>query len=376
MASILALLGLAGWCIGLAIDTRRAMFSFLTAYVFLATILLGALAFLMATFAARAEWPTVLRRLIESIVAIIPLLLVLVIPILFGREFLYPWASGDMTPDIAKVVTHQGAWWSNSFFLLRALFYLVVWIGLTEHLRRWSFLADAHDSERHRANCQKLSSIGLVLLAFTLTFAGFDWLMSLTPSWQSSVYGLYLFAGGFLTAFAVLIILMNKADEPTLLGGLMKPTHFLSLGKLLLTHVIFWVYIAYSQYFIIWIADVPREVSWWVPRSTGWGVWTIILIVVHFVIPFAMLLSRNLKMRPKVLTKISIWLIAAHYLDIYWLVMPTLNADGPRPHWLDVAAFIFVIGSAVALGLWRMRGLSLVPLRDPTLALSARYEGS
>lgn len=376
LAFVLALLGLVGWGIGLVVDTRQAMFSFLTAYIFLATILLGALAFLMTTFAARAEWPTVIRRLIESIVAINPILLVLFIPVLLGREYLYPWASGEMSPTTAEVVSHQGAWWSNSFFIIRAILYFVVWLGLTEVLRRWSILADTQDSERYRANCQKLSGIGLVLLAFTFSFAGFDWVMSLTPAWQSTVFGLYLFAGGFLTAFAVLIILMQKADEPLLLGGLLKPTHFLSLGKLLLTHVVFWVYIAYSQYFIIWIADVPSEVEWWIPRSKGWGAWSVSLVVVHFVIPFSILLSRSVKMRPRLLVKLSIWLIVAHYLDVYWLIMPALDVDMPRPHWLDVAAIMWVSGSAVWLGIWRMRGISLIPLQDPTLALSARYEGS
>lgn len=349
---LLAAAGLVGWVIGLFVDQQRALFSLLTAYAWLATLLLGALAFLMIAFAVRARWPAVLRPLLESIVAVMPLLALFFLPIAIGRSALYPEG-------------HHAIWSSTGFFLIRAVVYLVTWLALTELLRRWS-------SDLDRA--QALSAVGLIALAFTLTFAGFDWLMALTPGMHSSMFGLYLFAGGFVTAFAVLVVLMRRASP--LLGELLRPAHYLSMGKLLLAHVVFWAYLAYSQYFIVWIAAIPAETRWWVPRSEGWGGFSLALLAVHFALPFAFLLSRKLKLAPRRLAQVSWWLIAAHYLDVYWLVMPALTPDGPSLHWLDLAALLLVAGAAVSFGLWRANGRSLVPTDDPALAFSARYEGT
>lgn len=350
--AVLAAVGLVVWVIGLFVDQKRALFSLLAAYAWLATILLGALAFLMTAFAVRARWPTVLRPLLEGIVAVMPLLALFFLPFALGRDVVYPQSP-------------HALWGSLGFFLIRAVVYLASWIAFTELLRRWS-----GDLDR----AQRLSAGGLVLLAFTLTFAGFDWLMALTPHWYSSLYGLYLFAGGFVTAFAVLVVLMRRAVP--LMGALLRPGHFLSMGKLLLAHVVFWAYLAYAQYFIVWIAGIPHETSWWVPRSEGWGTWSLALVAVHFALPFAWLLSRRLKLEPRRLAQVSGLLIAAHYLDVYWLVMPALTPEGPSLHWLDVAALVLVAGAAVSFGLWRAQGRSLVPTGDPQLAFSARYEGT
>ncbi len=370
------LIGLVAWVICLGLDARRALFALLTAYAWLASTLLGALAFLMILHAARAEWPVTVRRLLEGIVAAVPVLTLLFVPLAFGMGQVWPWADRAHHGALSRVLAHHGAWWSPGFFVARGALYLGVWWVLTALLRRWSLAQDADGALHWTQRSERLSAGGLVALAFTLTFAAFDWLMSLTPAWFSSLFGLYVFAGGFVAALALFTLVVTWAHGLTGMAQVIAPGHYLSLGKLLFAQVIFWGYLAFSQYFIVWIAHVPREASWWVPRTTGWGDWSLVLALVHFVVPFALLLSRDLKRTPRGLSLVSGWLLVAHYLDVYWLVMPTLTPERPRPHVADLAALLFVGGTALLVAVMRARGLPLVARRAPGWTVSSRYEGT
>lgn len=372
LALVLTLVGAIGWGASCVANPPRALAALLAAEAWLASTLLGALILLLSFHATNARWPVVLQRLIEAMVAALPVVVVLAVPLLLGLDRIFPWTDpASLEPSVARVVAHQGAWWARPFFIVRTIVYGASWLLIGELFRRWSLREDADGDPGWRARAHFVSGPALIVVAFTLTFASFDWLMSLTPAWISSVYGVYVFAGGFVAAMAVAVLLAQATRARVPVG----PGHFLSIGKLLLAHVVFWAYIAFAQYFIPWIADLPREVGWWKPRVEGWAGVTIALVLVQFVVPFAVLLSRDLKRDAKALSIVSGWLVVAHAFDAYWLVLPSLHPE-PTLHPSDPAAFLLAAGASLACGVYRSRAVPLVPIHAPALAVSARYEGT
>jgi hypothetical protein len=220
-----------------------------------------------------------------------------------------------------------------------------------------------------------LSAGALPLVAFALTFAAFDWVMSLNPLFFSTIFGVYYFAGSFLAAIAVLVIASAAArHEPGTHGPFISLAHFHNLGKLLLAFVAFWAYIGFSQYMLTWIANLPEELPWFLARTRGaWKPVWVILIFGHFLIPFFTLLSRDLKLRPRALAVVAAYLLVMHWVDVYWMVVPTFHPDHISFHWTQLTAFAGIGGIAVAFALFRARGRFAVPVGDPYLPDSLRY---
>lgn len=376
------LCGIVGFClcvIGVVIDPRHTLTSYLFAYATVLTVVLGALIQVMIGHVTAAHWFTILRRRTLAVTTSVPVLAVLALPILFGAPVLYGWASPAQLPvEVRELVARKAAWLNVSFFVVRALIYLVVWIVLAEALRRWSLRLDTTQGTTAAAvvrRQRRLSAIGLVGLGLTLTFAAFDWLMSLEPAWYSTIYGVYVIAGGILGALGLIAVMAYAARRwDDQLHDAITPEHFGALGKLMLTFVIFWGYIAFSQYLIIWIGDIPNEASWYVTRSHGsWGVLATIVAIGQFAIPCALLLSRPLKRRPAALAAIGLWLLVMHMLDVYWLVLPALVPSGIQVSWLDLAALLMVGGVSMATAAWRARCWNDIPVGDPYLSDAMTY---
>jgi len=345
-ATIVGAVGLLLSGLGLLLDPRQAYFSYLTAYVTGLSLVLGALIMLMLSHLTGASWFAPLRRQAEAAAATIPLFALLFIPLIPGMHQLYPWVPplGVQEPSLLESIQAKRAWLNPTFFLLRTGIYFAVWIGASLLLRR------------HGARQRALSAGGLPLVALTFTFAAFDWMMSLSPDWSSSIYGAYVFGGGFLAALSLLAATAPLAERAGLLDREIPVESYHSLGKLLLTFVIFWAYLGFCQLFIIWIADVPREVAWYVRRLRGsWGLLAGLLLLGNFVVPFLWLLFRRAKRSARTLSTIGVWLLAMHYLDMYWLLMPQLHSGGVRLHWLDLTTLIGVSGTALAYGAWQLR---------------------
>jgi hypothetical protein len=211
-------------------------------------------------------------------------------------------------------------------------------------------------------------------VAIAITFAGFDWMMSLNPTWFSTIFGVYYFAGSFLSALSILAVVTWHAGRINLFSGGMNVEHTASIGKLMLAFTCFWTYIAFSQLLLIWIAGLPEETPFYITRfKEGWAWVGVVLIFCHFFVPFGALLSRSLKRTPQKLAFVALWLLAVHYVDIYWLVMPTLYPEGVSLHWTQPVAFIGVGLVAIAAGVWCLRGKLPIPIRDPYLPESLRY---
>jgi hypothetical protein len=364
---LVALIGFLVLALGAFVDPRRAAFGYLVAYAFAATIALSGLAFLMMGHVTHASWIVAIRRVLEAIAGTVPLFAVLFVPIVLSAKLLYPWADDPTTwsPHVAHAILVKRAWLSLPFFAARAGFYFALWTAFALLLRRWSLRGELG---KQRA----LSGAALPAMGLTFTFATFDWMMSTDPAWQSNAYGVYVFSGGFLACLSLVAILSYFAQRYAILETTPSRTH--AIGNLMLGMTVFWAYIAFTQFLIIWIADLPEEVGFFQVRSRGaYLVVSVFLVVGHFVLPLLCLLMRGLKRRPVVLAAIGAWLLVAHFLDVFWLLVPVVRPEGPGFHWVDLGALLAVGGLAVAYGASRFTAASFLP-KDPALAEAMRFE--
>jgi hypothetical protein len=379
VALLAGLAGLLACGLGLGSDRAQVFHSYLAAYAYVASLVLGVLAFSMIGRAMGATWVLAVRRLEEAVIAALPALAVLLVPVLAGMTELYPWTSPHAAESehLRHLLEHKRPYLDEPFFIGRSVFYFAAWIAIAELLRRWSLAmqgAAPAAAERLEARGRALAAAMLPLLGLTVTFAAFDWLMSLEPEWFSSAYGVYYAAGSFLGGMALLTLLAHAAGQRPLLGEELQRFHFHALGRLLLTFVVFWAYIAFFQALLIYIVDRPEEVTFYLHRISGsWSAVAIALLLGHFVLPFFLLLPRTIKYRSRVLAGIAIWILAMHYLDVYWLVLPQLHPHAAAPHWLDVAALLAVGGPSTAMAAWRQYGRSLLAEGHPRLERALRY---
>lgn len=374
-AALAAAAGLGLTAASAAVDLRRALFAYHVAFTYWVGIAVGALVLLMIFHAAGARWMVVVRRVLEAIpIATAPLLL-LFVPVALGMRHLFPWVDpGGLAAEAQRLWQHRRPWLNPPFFLLRAALYFGLWIAASHLLYRWSVRQDDSGSPELTLKQRRLGAGALPLVALAMTFAAFDWQMSLEASLASTIFGVYFFAGSFVAAVAALALAVVAARQLGVLPGV-NENHLHSLGKLLLAFTAFWAYIALSQYLLIWIADLPEEAPWYLLRNaSGWRGVGLFLVFFHFVIPFFLLLSRRLKRRPRPLAFMAAWILVVHYVDVYWVIMPRLHPDAPRPGPVDLAAWIGVGAAALAFVLWRLRGRPPVPVGDPFLPDSLRYE--
>lgn len=373
-----AALGGIGLLFGWILDARRASYAYLFAYAALFSIVIGALFLVMIGHASGARWFVATRRLAEHVVGVSPLLALLLVPILMSMKALYPWTRvADLPPEAREYVMRKSAWLNEPSFVLRSAVYLILFVGTGELLRRWSLQQDADDDAAKglRQRMVALSGGALVVIALALTFASFDWLMSLEPTWYSNIYGVYVFAGGFVAALGLFGVLLVPARAQGLLPSGVSAEHYHAIGRLELAMIIFWAYIAWAQLLLYWIADMPLEVTWYVARwRNGWQWIGLALIGLHWAVPFFWLLQARLKRQGSTFFAMSAWIVAVHLLDVYYLVLP---AYGPlRVSILDLASVAAVSGAALAFGAWRAGGVESHPVHDPLLEESLRYEAA
>jgi len=368
--------GLALTAVGAALDPRRALYAYDVAFVYWLGIALGLLILLGSFHASSARWPVVLRRFLEVAATALPVFAVLFLPVLLGRRTLFPWVDlSRFQGEELHLLEHKAPYLNVPFFVTRAVLYFVFWIAVAFTLRAWSVRQDAQGGVSLTRRQRILGTGALPFLALTMTFAAFDWIMSLDPRFFSTIFGVYWFAGSFVSAFAVVILAARATrSDPAQFGHHMTVEHFHSLGKFLLAFTAFWAYVAFSQFMLIWIANLPEEVPWYVLRIDGGWRWVgAFLALGHFLVPFFLLLNRRVTRNPAALARVAVWILLVHWIDLYWVIMPHLDRAGPRLSLWDLAAFLGVGGVAVAFAVFRMRGTVAVPIRDPYLEDSLRY---
>jgi hypothetical protein len=349
--------------------------SYLVSFVFFLSLALGALFFVLVQHVTRAGWSVAVRRLAEGIApnVFFPMAF-LALPVLYGLRTLYPWT--DAAAVAADHLLHAKEPWLNvPFFLGRTVFYFGVWSGLAIWFHRKSTEQDRTGDPRLTQAMEKTSTAALIFFAFTVTFFAFDYLMSLTPHWYSTIFGVYFFAGCVLGFFALMSVLAFLVQRAGALRRAITTEHYHDLGKLVFAFTVFWAYIGFSQYMLMWYANLPEETIWYAARQTGsWTTMSLLLIFGHFLVPFLALMSRDVKRRKPLLLTGAVWMLAMQWADVYWLVMPAKSPGVVPLSFMDLAVFLGVGGLFFAAALRRLGAHALVAVKDPRLSESLGYE--
>jgi hypothetical protein len=367
-SAALAVLGAEQW--------RTFFVAYLVNYAFFLSLALGALFLVLIQHVTHAGWGIVARRLAEGIVATLPWLAVLFVPILFGLYDLYHWSHADAVAADA-VLAGKTPYLNTTFFVARWVVYFAVWVWLARYFVSRSIAQDTSGDVELTVQMQRRAALGVVLYAFTVSFAAIDILMSLDPHWYSTIFGVYYFAGAVVGALAVTIIAAVLLQEAGLLPRVITREHYHDLGKLLFAFIVFWAYIAFSQYMLMWYGNIPEETEWYLRRQTqGWGWVGLALVFGHFLIPFLALISRTPKRRKRLLAVAAAWILAMHWVDVVWLVVPQF---APLSDAVSVETATLLLGFAaliVARFAQVLRKPSLVPERDPRIAESLSLENA
>ncbi|MBS1788916.1 MAG: hypothetical protein JST85_14395 [Acidobacteria bacterium] len=392
----IGLLGIIGWVVGayLSGDFRTTFFqTYLVAYVFWIGISLGCLGLLMVQYLGGGGWGLIIRRPLESASSTLWMMAVLFVPILLGLHSIYHWShpiSPDAEPPVKKLLEHKAVWLNPSGFTIRAIIYFVIWIGLMFLLRKWSAAQDQtpdpNEAQTWVQKAQNWSGPGFLIYAMAVTFAAIDWIMSLDAEWFSTIFGLLTIAGqGVLSiAFLISICVILSKYEP--MAHVLKPKHFHDLGKLQLTLVMVWAYFSFSQLLIIWSGNLPEEIPWYLRRFEGtWRPMGVGLLVLHFIMPFLLLLSRDLKKASGRLIWVATLLIVMRLVDVIWVIVPQFDemaAHGGSGHHTGVAQLVVYVAATLGFGglwlgwfFWQLRQRALIPFNDPQLAEAAAAGG-
>jgi hypothetical protein len=356
-------------------DWARFYASYLVNFLFFLSLALGALVFVLLQHVTRAGWSVAVRRLAEGVApnVFVPMAF-LVIPVIVGLDVLYPWTDRAAVAH-DPLLRAKSVWLNPTFFYARTAFYFTVWTLLALWFHRRSTEQDVSGDAALTKSMETASTAGLILFAFTVTFFAFDFVMSLTPHWYSTIFGVYFFAGCILGFFALLLVLSFAVQSGGRLLQAISTEHYHDMGKLMFAFIVFWAYIGFSQYMLMWYANLPEETVWYAARQTGsWTSVSILLLFGHFLLPFLLLMSRSVKRRKLLIVSGAVWILGMQWLDVYWLVMPSKTPAGFAPGLTDLATFVGIGGLFLAAAAHRLGAHALVPLKDPRLAESLDFE--
>jgi uncharacterized membrane protein YidH (DUF202 family) len=351
---------------------QQFAFSWLFAGCFFFTILIGSLFWVVVHHAVDSAWSVGIRRQLENLACMLPLLTILLLPLLLVAPLLWRWMAESPAHD--HELAEKAAYLNAPFFWTRTAFYFLLF-GIVARLLRRNSLAQDKDGEAiHTIRNRRVSFFIIPVGAVALTFWSYDWLMGLNIRWYSTIWGIYIFAGAALSSLCVIILLANALRSAGYLKEVLSVEHNFALGKLLLAFTLFWSWIAFVQYMLIWYANIPEEAGYYTLRVTGsWKVLGILLVVGHFLVPFALLLFRSPKASAGFLGLVAGWILAMHLLDVYTMVLPVLHPEGFHPAALDIVSLIAIGCTLAAVFLKRLGDSPLWPPRDPRLNEAVNY---
>lgn len=371
---ILGKLGIVLFVIGIALsalayvsDPVRSAFNNVVLLEFLTSIGLGSLFLVALEHLAGAVWSTPFRRVFEIVSSVLLILPIVALPIYFHSHDIFHWTHAEVVAT-DEILSHKAPYLNMTFFTIRIIAYFLIWILFYFLLAGSSKKQDTTKDQKITKRNIKIGALFMPIFAITITFSSIDWMMSLEPHWFSTIFGVYYFSGTVIVALAVGTLLVIWLNEKGLLvKGIMKD-HYYSLGALLFAFVNFWAYIAFSQYLLIWYANMPEETFWFLQRWEGsWMIFTIMFIFVHFVVPYFGLLSQPSKMDAKRLKFMAGWLIFAHIYDLLWIVMPTFSPEGVTFGWIELGFISLGLGILMTVFNVKAKNTNLVPIGDPKL---------
>jgi hypothetical protein len=361
---------------------EHLLHSWLVAFMFWLGLAAGCMGVLMLTYMVGGWWGFIPRRIYLAGAQNVFLMAIFFLPILIFRKGLYIWMTDEFRN--ALPVSEARLWKFASYlttprFIVASIIYFLIWMGMVYLLARWA--AERNDSPGNnrewRLKFQRLSAPGLILYCLSMTFASFDWVMSLDPHWYSTIFGMIFLAGQALSAlsFSAAMCLLLSKQEPMSLFFKKDIMH--DIGKMMLAFTMFWAYVSFSQFLIIWAGNLPEEIHWFLNRlEHGWQFLAIGIILFHFALPFALLLSKDLKKMRGGLTTIALLIIFMRYVELYWYIKPDLRGGGNLKFaWLDIASVATIGGFWMAAFLWNLRKGPLFPVNDPLMDTALEHLG-
>ena len=376
-ALIAGVVGLALMAVGFMTARETFLQSYLIAFIFWIGITLGSLGVLMIQYLSGGAWGLVARRVLEASTRTLPLMVLLFVPIALSLPELFIWARPEAAAD--HLIHEKAAYLNAPFFLIRAGIYFVVWGALIFVLNKWSKQQDEDPLRLPGPQDRKfrvLSGPGLVLYVLTITLMSIDWIMSLDPHWYSTIFGVLTLGGQGLSTMAFVILVLASLAKYQPMNEVADADKFHDLGKLMFAFVMLWAYFSFSQLLIIWSANLPEEVPFYLERLHGpWAPVSIALLIGQFVLPFMFLLSRGFKRNPRIVSKIAFWILLMRVVDIAWTIGPVFRHEGSSLHWLDFACVLGIGGLWLFLFFRNLGGRALVPVRDPYLKEALAHGG-
>ncbi len=423
--------GMAAW--GFHDDRTRFAFSYLFAFFVAVSIPLGNMFFVLVLHVTKSSWGVTVRRTAELFMRPMYVFAVLIIPLVLCMPQLFPWYGAqpahpemthahEMTKAAAEesktenplaedrglsetepsafrdppvhntqateraeegvedaIQSHKRFYFSKGFFFGRLFFYLVAWYLVAGRLFELSTDQDKTKALENTRTAQSFAPLGLIVFGVTVTFFAVDWLLSLDKTWYSTMFGVQVFAQCALVQMALLILTTLRMKKSSLLDDtVLNVEHYHDLGKLLFGWVVFWSYTSFAQFFLTWYSNIPDEVAWfhkrWHDNGSSWMNTSILIVVMHFFVPFWFLLSRNIKRRLPLLATGAVCMVVMHVVEVYWIVMPNYGPLELRP--VDLGCLLATLGVYFALVLRGMEDYSLVAVGDPRLDRALEFENA
>lgn len=369
--AVVAVIGLGLSALGAFLLPEQFAYSWLFGFAFYFTLCAGCLFWTIVHHAVDAEWSVVVRRQWENIACLLPLLALFFIPVFLFRNYLYEWLTIPAGQD--PVLDSKRAYLNLNFWIIRAIVFFAYFSIASFLFRRISIKQDKDGNPASTLTMRRLAFVFLPLFAFSLTFGAFDWLASLNYKWFSTMWGVYIFAGAAGSSMSLTVLVIAALRKAGYLRETFSIEHYHFMGKWMLAFTVFWAYIGFSQYMLIWYANIPEETEYFILRNTeSWNVLSLILMVGRFFIPFGLLLMRSTKKKPRTLCRLAGWILCMQLLDMYVVVLPELHRGGVH---LSVLDPLPLIGIGATLAFFFLRILnksSLFPVRDPRLMESLR----
>jgi hypothetical protein len=377
-ATLIAVIGIAASAVGYFVAGDAFWQSYLIGYIFWIGITLGSLGVLMIQHLAGGSWTMPSRRLMEAGTRTLPLMALLFVPIYLKLDTIYVWAKpGAMDAD--PVLHSKAAYLNPQFFLFRAVLFFAIWTGLTYILNKWSREQDQEPPQpigpKDRRS-RMVSGPGLVLYVATITFMSVDWVMSLDPHWYSTIFGVLTLGGQGLSTLAFTIVVLASLVQFKPMSQVATANTFHDHGKLMFAFLMLWAYFSVSQLLIIWSANLPEEIPFYLQRLSGpWYPVSVALLLGQFALPFLLLLSQSFKRNPKIVRRIAIFILVMRVVDIAWTIGPVFRHGGSSLSWVDFAATLGIGGLWLVFYFRNLAARPLVPARDPYFPEAVAHGG-
>lgn len=364
ICAILMFVGLVAFIVTLINNPERAWHSYLTSYFYFVTLALGGLFFVAINNVASAGWVVTVRRFAEAMTAFLPLAAVGGVILLVAGDYLYSWLDPEIVAN-DPLIKHKESYLNRGFFWVRTLVFFGIWLYFAKVLVGASIKQDETGDESITHKLMKPSVIFVLLFALTYSLFAVDTLMALEPHWFSTIFGVYCFGGMFQSTMAFMILIVLYFMKNGQLKGYVDENHLHDLGKYMFAFTVFWAYIAFSQYMLIWYANLPEETIFYVPRAHGSWMWVSLgLLIGKFVIPFMALLSRKAKRAPMHLAVVSVWILLMQFVDMYWLIYPNYNHDEVVFSFSEVLVFAGFWGAFLFTTTRFLSKHQIVPIKD------------